>query len=53
VSGWVTCSGKTFVPYASPPQNSLFWTQSIDSIQQNENYKSSTLSGVLGYVRLG
>jgi hypothetical protein len=29
-----------------PPQKSMFWNQSIDSIQPKENNKSSTLSGV-------
>jgi hypothetical protein len=41
------------LPYASPTQKSMYWNQSIDSIQPNENNKSSTLSGVGLYkVRL-
>jgi hypothetical protein len=41
------------LPYTSPPQKSMYWNQSIDSIHPTENNKSSTLSGVgLCKVRL-
>jgi hypothetical protein len=43
----------TKLPYVSPPLKSMFWNQSIDSIQPNDNNKSSTLSGIgLFKVRL-